>query len=346
MKFRITVFFLMYIYLALIPEISLTQTRENHKTQIVLLGTGTPNALPDRSGPATAIIVNETPYIIDFGPGVVRRAAAAYMKGIEALRVDKLITIFATHLHTDHTAGYPDLIFTTCVMGRNKPLEMYGPPGIKEMTDHILKAYEKDIDVRINGLEPAEPEGYKVNVHIIKPGIFYNDKNVRIKAFPVKHGSWDYAYGFRFETPDRTIVISGDCVPGPEIIENSRGVDVLIHEVYSAEGFKKRTPEWQKYHSNFHTSTVELAKIAAETRPKLLILYHQLPMGVTPEKLMSEIKSLHIIPLDKLKKGSQYKIKAKAKLNKLTLPYSLHHVRFFVSLWDFETDWYAVDFIY
>src|SRR5688500_3417646 len=101
------------------------------KTQIVLLGTGTPSPDPDRSGPATAIVVNGTPYLIDFGPGVIRRAAAAYQKGIKALAVTNLRIAFLTHLHSDHTAGYPDLILTPWAVGRNHPLEVYGPKGLK-----------------------------------------------------------------------------------------------------------------------------------------------------------------------------------------------------------------------
>ncbi|HZI87794.1 MAG TPA: MBL fold metallo-hydrolase, partial [Pyrinomonadaceae bacterium] len=109
------------------------------KTQIVLLGTGTPSPDPDRSGPATAIVVNGTPYLVDFGPGVVRRAAAAYQKGMKGLSVVNLRVAFLTHLHSDHTAGYPDLILSPWAVGRNQPLEVYGPKGLKEMTKYILK---------------------------------------------------------------------------------------------------------------------------------------------------------------------------------------------------------------
>ena len=97
------------------------------RTQVVLLGTGTPRPEPDRSGPATAIVVNSTAYLVDVGPGIVRRAAAAFEKGIPALAPDKLQTAFITHLHSDHTVGYPDLIFTTWVQGRRGPLKVYGP---------------------------------------------------------------------------------------------------------------------------------------------------------------------------------------------------------------------------
>ncbi len=267
-----------------------TQSQAAKRTQIVLLGTGTPNADPDRFGPATAIVVNGTPYIIDFGPGVVRRAAAAARAGVSALIAKNLKTAFVTHLHSDHTTGYPDLIFTPAVLERNAPLEVYGPKGLKAMTEHILKAYEEDMDIRLNGLEPSFPKGYQVNAHEIQPGVIYKDQNVTVKAFLVKHGSWPQAFGYRFETPDRTIVISGDTAPTQSIIENCNGCDVLIHEVYCQDGFNHRPPNWQKYHSNFHTSSHELAEIANKAKPGLLILYHQLLWGSTKEILMKELQ--------------------------------------------------------
>lgn len=271
------------------PNTHQKQTNQS-KTQIVLLGTGTPNADPDHSGPAVAIIVNDIPYLFDCGPGVVRRAAAAHRNGVSGLAVSKLKRLFITHLHSDHTIGYPDVIFTPAVLERDAPLEVYGPPGIKAMTDHIMAAYKEDIDIRLNGLEPAKPRGYEVKVTEIKLGIIYNDGQVKIKPFPVKHGSWKHSFGFRVETPDKTIVISGDCIPDNNIIENCNGCDVLIHEVYSQTGFSRRPPEWQKYHASFHTSSTELAEIAKKAKPGLLILYHQLLWGVSPEQLLDEIK--------------------------------------------------------
>jgi hypothetical protein len=64
------------------------------------------------------------------------------------------------------------------------------------------------------------------------------------------------------------------------------------------------------------------------------------------KNLMTEVDSLKVVPLDLLERGRQYQIQAKAKLSRVTLPYYLHHVLFFLSLWDFETDWYTIDFIY
>lgn len=260
------------------------------RTQIIFLGTGTPIADPERSGPSVAIVVNDTPYIVDFGPGVARRAAAAFKAGVTGLDQPKLTRAFVTHLHSDHTTGYPDLIFTPWINGRENPLEVYGPKGLKAMTRNILRAYREDINIRVNGLERENRTGYQTHVHEIKPGIIYRDENVTVTAFPVQHGSWKYAYGYRFDTPDRTIVISGDCRPSASVIENCQGCDVLIHEVYSRAGFLTRPPAWQEYHSQFHTSSIELAELAKKARPKLLILYHQLFWGQTEASLLDEVR--------------------------------------------------------
>jgi ribonuclease BN (tRNA processing enzyme) len=258
-------------------------------TKVVLLGTGTPNADPERCGPSVAIVVNDTPYIVDCGPGVVRRAAAACEMGIEALRVDNLCHLFLTHLHSDHTLGLPDLIFTPWVLGRNKPLEVYGPDGTICMTDHISAAYAADISIRKTGLEQANDNGCEVNTNEIQTGVWYQDDKVTVAAFAGDHGDWP-AYGFKFTTPDKVIVVSGDTRPTPNIIEQAKGCDVLVHEVYSAENFKMRPEKWQKYHSSMHTSTYELAEIAAEVKPGLLVLYHQLFWGATEDELLAEIR--------------------------------------------------------
>ncbi len=258
-------------------------------TRVVLLGTGTPNPNPDRWGPALAIVVGDQAYLVDCGPGVVRRAAAARAQGIEALAADKLTHIFITHLHSDHTLGYPDLIFSPWVLERNVPLEAFGPPGLADMTEHIQQAYKQDIHIRIDGLEQANAVGYKVNVHEIEPGVVFQDDNVKVIAFKVSHGSWKHAYGYRFETADRVIVVSGDTAPSENLIKHATGCDVLVHEVYCQETYNRRPAKWQQYHAAFHTSTTELAKIANRVKPKLLVLTHQLLWGATPEQMMSEI---------------------------------------------------------
>ncbi len=270
---------LMVLLLCTCYCISRAQDKAMPKTQVVFLGTGTPLPDPERSGPCTAIVVNGTPYLVDFGTGLVRRAAAARKKGVMGLEPVNLRIGFLTHLHSDHTLGFPDIILTPWVMGRKEPLEVYGPPGTQDMAEHILKAYEADIKARTEGLEHSNTTGFKVNVHEIKPGIVYKDDNVTVKAFAVHHGQWNFAFGYRFETPDRTIVISGDTSSDAAILENCRGCDVLIHEVYTQASFDLVPPEWQRYRLAYHTSSRELAEIASKAKPGLLILYHRANPG-------------------------------------------------------------------
>lgn len=262
-------------------------------TRVVLLGTGTPNADPDRSGPAVAVVVDGFSYLVDFGPGVVRRISAANQLGIGGLSVEGLTHVFLTHLHSDHTTGYPDLILTPWVLERRKPLYVFGPEGIRDMTDHILAAYQQDIAMRLYGLEPRDDIGHRVIVTEIEPFFKYTDERVTITAIPVPHGSWPQAYGYKFETKDKTIVISGDTGPAESIIDACQGCDILVHEVYSATKFEERPPDWQRYHAANHTSSIELAEIANKAKPDLLVLYHQLFWGATNEELVMEIKRLY-----------------------------------------------------
>lgn len=262
-------------------------------TNIVLLGTGTPNADPDRMGPSLAIVVDDVPYIVDFGPGIVRRAAAAERLGIAALSVKNLHTAFLTHLHSDHTTGFADLIFTPWVLGRTQPLEVYGPPGLADMTEHILAAYAMDRKTRVCGFEPINPDAYGAICHEIEPGRVYEDERVIVDAFGVKHGEGWLALGYQFTTADRRIVISGDTAPMDSLIELWQGCDVLIHEVYSQEAYLKRPPEWQRYHGHMHTSTRQLAAIANQVQPKKLVLTHLLLWGASEAELVAEISETY-----------------------------------------------------
>ena len=245
------------------------------ETKLVLLGTGTPNACPNASGPASAVVVGDRAYLVDFGPGVVRQASKAYFNGIDALRPDRLTVAFSTHLHTDHTAGYPDLIFTPWVLERPVPLKVFGPKGMQHMTDHILKAYETDIDFRINGFEKANESGYRVEVTEIESGIIYKDDRVTVEAFPVSHGTLE-CYGYKFITPDKTIVITGDTAPLDIVAEKAKDCDILLHEVEYAAGISCREPKWQKYHREVHTLSTDLAEVAEKAQPKLLVTYHRI----------------------------------------------------------------------
>ena len=147
--------------------------------------------------------------------------------------------------------------------------------------------------MRRDGPEPrdANPDAYRALTTEIEPGLVYEDDLVKVHAIRVEHGGWEQPLAYRFEGPDRTIVISGDASSSDAIVEACGGCDILLHEVYSLERLPVRPPAWQRYHRRFHTSTVELADVANRARPGLLVLYHQLYWGTDDEGLIREIRA-------------------------------------------------------
>jgi ribonuclease Z len=264
---------------------------QSPRTQIVMLGTGTPIPDPDRMGPSVAVIVDSVPYIFDAGTGIVRRTVAARRAGVAGLGLPALQRVFLTHLHSDHTLGLADLLFTPWIQGRTVPLEVYGPPGTQRLVNGIIDGNDEDIKERLAASGGPSANGWKANVHEIAAGVVYKDARVTIRAFAVPHSEWKYAFGYRVETPDRTIVISGDTRPSPAIAAMCNGCDVLIHEVYSDSGLTTYPAVRQRYHQQAHTSATQLGTIATSARPKLLILTHLLFFGASEERMLAEVRS-------------------------------------------------------
>ena len=264
-------------------------TSAHSQTQIVLLGTGTPYPDPHASGPATAVVVGKRVFLFDAGVNVMRQinAAGLSLTGPEAT--------FITHLHSDHTLGYPDLILTSWITRRRKALEVFGPPGLRRMTNHLLAAYSEDIEIRTRGLE-REVAGYlRVNVHEIQPAVIYEKEGVRVTAIRVPHGSWKTAFAYRVDTPDRSILISGDTAPSKALTAAAKDIDVLVHEVYLSTNLKPEDRPggelWPQYMREFHTSERELGEIAAKANCKTLLLTHIIRFGGTDEQLVSGIRA-------------------------------------------------------
>ena len=171
------------------------------------------------------------------------------------------------------------------------------------MTDHVLAAWQADIEERIatESWQAADyGENYKVNVHEIAAGVVYKDANVTVTAFPTKH-VFPENFGYRFDTADRSIVISGDTNPTQATIDACHGCDALIHEVQTEEFLARRPPGFQAYSAKFHTSTTQLAALAGKANPRLLILYHSSivlrpglrPQASSPEQLLKEVTSAY-----------------------------------------------------
>ena len=260
------------------------------RSQILILGTGTPIIDAAHSGTSIGILVRGSLYIFDAGPGVERRLLEAVAKGT---KIDTIPAVFITHLHSDHTLGLPALVYyhgPNAAFRGGGPLTVYGPPGISAMMGHIHAAWADDRKARAQ-VQP-DSSSWQLRGGDITAGIVYCDSNVVVKAFEVPHQPWPHAFGYRVETPDRVIVISGDTKPSDAIERECAGCDVLLHEVYSAVGLPKAPPLLQRYHASAHTSTYELAEIATKAKPKLLILYHQLYLGgTTDEDLVREVRS-------------------------------------------------------
>ena len=199
-------FFLLFLLIFSIDSLS--------DTKLIILGSGTPNPDPERYGSGYAIVVNDSAYIIDFGPGIVRRISAmspTWGGDFSSMELQKINIAFLTHIHSDHSAALADLILTPWIMGRDEPLKLYGPPGLKSMSENITEAYIDDINYRLYGSQPANKLGFTTKVtEISKDGIIYKDDNVEVTAFKNSHGDFENSFGFLFITKDKKILLSGD----------------------------------------------------------------------------------------------------------------------------------------
>jgi ribonuclease BN (tRNA processing enzyme) len=269
------------------------------RTRVVLLGTGTPRCESGRAGTSTAVVVDDRPYIFDFGPGVGLRLSEGHELGIAGLAMSGVTRAFLTHMHSDHTMGLGALMLTPWMFGREEPLEVYGPQGTTAMTRAVATAYSLDVAKRTFN-EPHTERGHEIVGSDVVPGVVYTDDLVEVEAFAVQHGDWDPdlhgpfpAMGYRVTTPDRTVVISGDTGPFPEMASAYSNCDVLVHEAYSTVGLSSRPPEWQSYHARSHTSGTHLGRVASEASPGTLVLNHQLLWHATEEDLINEVAAAY-----------------------------------------------------
>jgi len=257
-------------------------------TDVVLLGTGTPVPDPRTAGPSTAVVFGKRLFIFDAGAGVQRQLSKA------DLSHTSFEAVFFTHLHSDHTLGYPDLIFTSWVFGRSVPLKVFGPPGLKRMSDHLVAAFEEDIEARTKGPEHTIPNAYRVTATDVAPGLIYDSAGVRVRAIAVPHNVGIPAYAYRIDTPDRSIVISGDTGPSDVLVSWARDTDVLVHEVVNMDEVGGKFPsgaDIRAYMGATHTPADRLGQIAARAHPKLLVLTHIIPSGTNEQKMLSAVRA-------------------------------------------------------
>lgn len=273
---------------------------QNAGTRVVMLGTGHPGFDSKRAGQAILIVVDKQLYLFDSGPGYMKNFNS--LSNLSWMPKDTLFSndslygsinkLFLTHLDSDHTLGMDEFLLRPWVQGRSTQPVVYGPKGTKSLVDESLKSFKSDIDHRTLGSQPSNNTGYKAIVHEIDhEGVVYKDEKVTVSAFKVPHGSWPdgMAYGYRIQTPDKVIVLSGDTRYEERNFQFYKDADILVHEVLSDAGNQKLSPDWQKYMLEAHTTTKQLAKIANVIKPKKLVLNHAIFFGQPEQALVKEV---------------------------------------------------------
>src|SRR5437879_3028962 len=249
------------------------------KTRLVLLGTGGgPRVIPNgRAKSANLIVANGVPYVVDCGEGVAHQLVRA------GVSPNTLRYVFITHHHSDHNLDYGNLIYDAWVAGLRTPVDSYGPPPIKAMTEAYWQLNRFDIETRIG--DEGRPDLRKlVTAHeFSESGVVMQNADVKVTAARVRHPPIAHAYAYRFDAADRSIVISGDTAYSPELIALARGADVLASEVMHLAGLEvllKKVPNAATLREHLlasHIVTEDLGKLAAAAGVKTLVLTHFVP---------------------------------------------------------------------
>jgi len=267
----------------------------NKSTRIVLLGTkGGPRVgEAGRSNPATLLLINDVPYLIDCGYGVTKQLITA------GVALNRLRYVFITHHHSDHNLEFGPLIYNTWITGLPAQIDAYGPPGLTKMAQQFFDYQKFDIDVRIVDEGRTDPRQLVTTHEISKPGVFLTNPDVKVSMCVVRHPPIKDAYAYRFDAKDRSVVISGDTAYAPELAEFAKGADVLVHEVMFLPGIEallKRLPNAKRLREHLmaaHTLPEDVGKIAAQAGVKTLVLTHFVPgddPSITDEQWSADVR--------------------------------------------------------
>ena len=266
--------------LFILPDIGFT----DHFMRVSLLGTGSPRMQPDKSGPAVLVEAGGSILMFDAGRGAVLRLTQL------DIPITEINSIFLTHLHADHIFALDDLWLTGWIYQRPVPLSVYGPTGTEAFIQGLQQAFAYDVSIRnrYSGLDKGRAQPI---VHEITPGMVYSENGVRVTAFSVDHEPIHPAYGYRIDFGNRAIVISGDTTYSENLVKHSRGVDLLVHEIFAAHpDWIARNPRLQKI-EQYHTNPAQLLRVLRETRPKLTVLTHMILVGIREDALVQDLQS-------------------------------------------------------
>jgi ribonuclease Z len=270
------------------------------KRQIVitLLGTGNPRPASDRFGPSSLVEAGTERLLVDAGRGSTIRlfdlGGGALLSGIT--------NVLLTHLHSDHVVGLPDLWLTGWIFGRAAPLEITGPPGTRELSAGLERAFAFDVRMRRDVDERLPAGGAELAARDVQPGVVLDRNGVRVMAFAVDHAPVAPAYGYRIEYAGRSVVFSGDTRYSPALIAAARGADVLVHEVLSPDVERARTqvkdPAAVERIIAHHTTPEEAGRIFTAVAPRLAVYSHIVPSPATADDLMAPTRKTWSGPLE------------------------------------------------
>jgi ribonuclease BN (tRNA processing enzyme) len=248
------------------------------KTRLILLGTGGgPRPRKNSFSTSQVILVNNIAYVVDCGNGVAIQLARA------GVPLPTLRHVFITHQHSDHNADYGNLLLLAWTSGLQTRVDTWGPPPLARMTRLFFEMNAYDIKTRI------EDEGKMalaplVNVHeMTRGGIVMQDENVTVRCVLVDHPPVKPAFAYRFDTRDRSIVISGDTKRSDALIRLAQGADVLVHEVLylpAVDRLMARVPNAARLKKSIishHTSVEDVGRVAEAAQVKTLVLTHFVP---------------------------------------------------------------------
>ena len=252
--------------------------------KITLCGTSSPLPAPGRAQACVAVETRDHLYIVDAGSG---SAATAQLSGIP---LNKMRGILLTHYHSDHISDIGDFNLNSWIAGRPAPLQIIGPEGVDRIVEGLNITYELDRGYRVahHGAELLNPELGVMQSRTIGEGIIVDEDGLRITAFEVSHPPIDPAFGYRLDYGGRSVVISGDSLVTDKIVKISDGADVVLHDamalqlVQVAEAMSRgagNTRIATVLHDiqDYHATSADLARLAAEATIGQLALYHLVP---------------------------------------------------------------------
>jgi len=266
---------------AALPRLGASQKQK--RTRVILLGTKGGPSLGEsgRSNPSTLILINNIPYVVDCGYGTSRQLLGA------GLALSRLRYLFITHHHSDHNLEYGPLFYNAWITGLPVKVDAYGPRGLEKMTQDFFDYMKFDIKTRIVDEGRPDPRKLLTAHEFDKPGVVFQDADVKISTCRVRHPPIKDAFAYRFDAKDRSVVISGDTAYAPELAAFAKGADVLVHEVMylpALERLIKRLPNAGRLREHLlaaHTLPEDVGKIAAQAGVNTLVLSHFVP-GADP----------------------------------------------------------------